>query len=288
MSCAMTALLLGAVLFRARSPNRPPRQRLKPPPCTPRCGPTVEHPSYGDEGIEERITQLLGAMSLEEKVGQIDPGRHRQRHARRRAQVPARLGAQWRQFRARRRRPRAGERLARSSPTNSMKPRWTRAGSARDSDHLGRRCGARPQQHHRRDAVPAQRRPRRDAQSRADPPHRRSHRAGSARDRAGMDLRADHRRGAGRALGSRLRVVFRGSGDRPHYAAAMVDGPAGRSRVGRLPARRSRHRHRQALRRRRRHVRRPRPGRRPRQRGRAARRPRAGYTAARSAPACSP
>ena len=193
--------------------------------------------------------------------GSDHPGRHRQRHARGCAPLPPRLGPQRGQFGAGRRRSGSGGEMARTGRRVLRRLDGCRGGRARDPDRVGHRCGARPQQYHRRHDLSAQCRTGRDARSRTDRTYRTGHRGRDPGHRAGMDLRAYRGRPAGLSLGTGLRRLFLRSfaGRRlcrqhdPRPPGAAIDQPD--------PRRTVRRREHEALSRRRRDHRWPGPGR---------------------------
>ena len=219
-------------------------------------------PIYLDpaQPVAARVADLLGRMTLDEKIGQmtqaerdaVSDGRHHH--------LPARLAA------VRRRLGALAQQRRRRGPT------CTTASSARAlATPLGIPMiyGVDAVHGHnnvrRRDDLPAQHRPRRDPRSGAGAADRPGHRRGGLGHRHRLELRAVPVRRPQRPVGPHLRVVRREAGDRrrrwPRWSPACR-APARRTRLGAG--------HRQALRRRRRHDRRRRPGRHAGQRGRAA------------------
>ena len=132
----------------------------------PEAWPKIAWPVRTDAAAERRIADLLARMSVEEKVGQIiqaDIASITPEDVERYQLGSILAGGNSAPGGDEPRRRRTGW----SSPTRSTTRRWIkRAAAARHPGDLGHRRGARPQQHRRRDALPAQYRPRRDARSR--------------------------------------------------------------------------------------------------------------------------
>ncbi len=90
-SAGVLALLLAGAALAAPAANAPVHW------------PSVHSRVPRDPAIEARIDRILKRMSVEEKVGQVDPGRYFLGHSGGRAQVQARLDPRRRKQRARRR-----------------------------------------------------------------------------------------------------------------------------------------------------------------------------------------
>ena len=184
-----------------------------------------------DLPVRARVSDLLSRMTLEEKVGQIDPDR-------------ARLGVRRRQSdhdmegrqRPVRRRLRAHAQHAEGMGRHGGPlPESGARHAAPHPDRLRDRLGPRRRQHARRDGLPPQHRAGRNARPRAGAEGRARDRRGDARQRSAVDVRAVRVRGARRPLGQDLRELRRGSaaggsvreGDRRIPGTA---GPPGRPR----------------------------------------------------------
>ena len=209
MSGTRSALLLAALLAAASAVGAA-SSAAPSAVAHPSRWPAAHSPSaITDAATEKRITDLIARMTVEQKVGQlvqadistITPER------------PCRLSRSDRSSR---------EAIAGPTATNARRRRMAsrrrqlpggvvEAGGQRhrDPDPVRGGCGARPQQPAQRDDISPQYRARRRARSRPHPAHRRGDRGRGQRVRDRMDLRADHRRAAGPALGPELTRAIR-------------------------------------------------------------------------------
>ena len=180
--------------------------------------------------------------------GPGDPGRHRQRHPRGRAQVPARFDPRRRQFQAG---GRPGGRAGKMAGTvRCVSSRGDGHPRRRRGDPAAVRCGrgARQQRRVRFHGVSAQHRVGCHPRPRPDRRDRPGHRARGARGGHQLGFRAHAHGAAGRSLGPHLRRLF----GKPRPGGAVRGsgrgGTAGQARHAAVPGRRARHRQRQAFR----------------------------------------
>ena len=134
-------------------------------------------PIYKDptQPIPARVADLLGRMTLDEKVGQMTQAERNAVSDGRHHQLPDRLAAVRRRLRAL-----AQQRHVVGGHVRQLPARGDRH-AAGHPDDLRRRRGARPQQRRRRDDLPAQHRPRRDPRPGAGAADRPGHRRGGRR-----------------------------------------------------------------------------------------------------------